>query len=126
MKVFSIVAVTLLPLSVLATPLQAVRDASLEAITVKGSGAAIMASKKFFCDAAAESVGLAKRSAKCDIKHVDTEVDCWWYPIHKHTGDPSYNRLIGSFKGTTKDIVFDCYARCENVQGITYVLAFYY
>jgi hypothetical protein len=98
MKFSTIIASALLPIATLGSPLQAIRDAE------------------------AESAGIFKR-ATCDIVHVATTVDCWWYPTHGHQSDGNY--IAHSFSGTTNNIKFTCYARCENVQGITYGSTFY-
>jgi len=116
MKLFSFIAATVLPISVLSTPLKAVREASPETLADKGRTA--VKSHATIRDAESEAAGLLKRDATCDIVHVVTTVDCWWLPIHKHQSDG--NLLIKSIPGTTNNIVFDCFARCENVQGITY------
>jgi hypothetical protein len=113
MKAFSIIATTLLPLTVFSSPLTAVEVRDGE-ITAKEAAYLKNASPIEIRDAAAESVGLFKRK-DCDVVHVVTEVDCWWLP--KHNGD--YNEKITSYAGTRNNINFTCWTKCEKVGGIT-------
>ncbi|KAH6666965.1 hypothetical protein B0J14DRAFT_642840 [Halenospora varia] len=113
MKVFSIIAATLLPLAVFSSPLSAVevRDVEItakEATRLKNAGAIEVR------DAAAKSVGLFKRK-DCDVVNVVTEVDCWWLPKHGGSG----NEKITSYSGTRNNINFSCWTKCERVGGIT-------
>ncbi|CZR68846.1 uncharacterized protein PAC_18746 [Phialocephala subalpina] len=112
MKFSAILASALPPLSVISTPLVAVRDvateASIEALRVK---MASIASR----DADARAIGLVKRYEHCDIVNVATTVDCWWLPKHGGNG----NHKVESIAGTTNNIEFSCYTNCESVDGNT-------
>jgi hypothetical protein len=113
MKFSAIIASALLPLVILSSPLEAIRDASPETRSRSVARAR---------NAEAESARIFKR-ATCDIVHVATTVDCWYYPTHGHASDGNY--VVHSFAGTANNIKFTCYARCENVHDITYVFASY-
>ncbi|KAH8589001.1 hypothetical protein B0O99DRAFT_746335 [Bisporella sp. PMI_857] len=118
MKFFSVIVTALLPLAVLSTPLQGAREAPREAIAAadKWHQRTPARSRIAVRDAEAESARIHKR-AVCDIVHVVTTVDCWNYPTHGHESDGNY--VIKHIPGDTKNIHFACYARCENVHGIT-------
>ncbi|KFX96545.1 hypothetical protein V490_03298 [Pseudogymnoascus sp. VKM F-3557] len=98
----------LLPLAVLANPLAASPLSHEDAQALKTSDIQTR-------DDAAEAAGLVKRNRFCDVVNVSTTVDCWFLPKHKG----NQNRIIRSFKGTTNDIEFACWTKCENVNGIT-------
>jgi hypothetical protein len=121
MKFLSIIASTLLPLAVFGSPLQSIRSASPEAIVAgRDLQRTPVRTSVEHRDAEAAPAGIFKR-ATCDIVHVVTTVDCWFYPTHGHKDDG--NKVIKSIPGDTNNIKFTCYARCENVQGITYVFS---
>ncbi|KAK2807439.1 hypothetical protein FQN51_003266 [Onygenales sp. PD_10] len=95
----------LLPLTTLATPIPS-PDTEMD-ISVDDSPA-LVARRNL------EARGKSVRY--CDIVNVDTEVDCWRFPIH---GKFMGNRKVTSFKGTRKNIKFSCYVNCEDVYGNT-------
>lgn len=108
MHFFAALTAALLPLAALAAPLA---DASLS----QEEAEALKLSSIETRDDAAEAVGLLKRDKKCDVVNVATTVDCWWMPKHNGSG----NHKVRSFKGTTNNIDFSCYTKCEKVGGIT-------
>lgn len=97
----------LLPLAALANPIAASPLSHEEAEVLKTSDIQTR-------DDSAEAVGLVKRNRFCDVVNVVTTVDCWFLPKHKG----NQNRVIRSFKGTTNNIEFACWTKCESVGGI--------
>jgi hypothetical protein len=108
MHFITILTAALLPLAALASPLV---DSSLTTDEVIANKLSTIQKR----DEAAEAVGLVKRDKSCSVVNVVTEVDCWLLPKHNGSG----NKKVGSFKGTTNNISFHCWTKCEKVGGIT-------
>ncbi|KFY02019.1 hypothetical protein V495_00415 [Pseudogymnoascus sp. VKM F-4514 (FW-929)] len=108
MRFINVITAALLPIAALTSPLATTSISEEEAVALKFSAITTR-------DDDAEAVGLLKRSKSCDVVNVVTEVDCWWLPKHNGKG----NHYVRSFKGTTNNIPFDCWTKCEKVGGIT-------
>lgn len=109
MKFITIITAALLPLMALASP---VGKSSLSPEEAQALKVTSIAEAR---DVSAEDVGLVKRNKSCSVVHVVTEVDCWYLPKHNGNG----NTKIRSYSGTTKNISFNCWTKCEKVGGIT-------
>jgi hypothetical protein len=116
MRFIRFLALALLPAMSLSNMLQAIRNASSDAaaeLNLRAKTISILAR-----DAEGEAVGISKR-ATCDIIHVATTVRCMLYPSHRLVGG---NRVVKEIAGTKNNIEFDCFARCQVVHDISYVL----
>ncbi|KFY05837.1 hypothetical protein V492_08272 [Pseudogymnoascus sp. VKM F-4246] len=109
MKFITILTAAVLPLVALASPISGASLSLEEAETLKMTSAAEAR------DVSAEAAGLVKRNKSCDVVNVATEVDCWWLPKHNGSG----NHKVRSYSGTTNNISFSCWTKCEKVGGIT-------